>query len=295
MSITTDRRHPRAPSPVARLRALLLPLLIGLFAAMFLSQHPAVASDLMLYPTRIVFEKNQRAAQLELVNRADSAQTYRIELVRRRMTPHGDFTAAEPALPDERFADGMLRFSPRQVTLAPGESQVVRVQLRRPAGLEPAEYRSHLMFSPVTAPEGPSAPGPAVQPQGLDINLVPRFAVSIPVIVRHGQLDASADLADLSLSRDAPAGPPILAFEIRRQGSRSIYADVTVLHVDAGGREHRLARAGGVAVYTPNAARHVRMALPTLPERSGGSLRVVLNDGSETDRRQLAVASLPLD
>jgi P pilus assembly chaperone PapD len=106
-------------------------LLAWLLLAVILPAH----ADLMLYPTRIVFEKNQRAAQIELINNGSKAATYRISLVNRRMTEDGRFEAAEAAAPGERFADDMLRFSPRQVRLEPGTTQTVRVMLRKPAEL----------------------------------------------------------------------------------------------------------------------------------------------------------------
>src|SRR5689334_12319130 len=93
---------------------------------------PAAHADLMLFPTRIVFEKNQRAAQLELINQGKTPETYRLSLVNRRMSETGEFAPADAPEPGERFADAMVRFSPRQVTIAPGSSQTVRMLLRKP-------------------------------------------------------------------------------------------------------------------------------------------------------------------
>ena len=96
-------------------------------------------ADLSLFPTRLVLEKNQRAAQVELMNSGTEPETYRIRLVNRRMGENGEFIAIEAPGPGEQFADSLLRYSPRQVTIAPGTSQTVRLLLRKPADLAAGE------------------------------------------------------------------------------------------------------------------------------------------------------------
>lgn len=247
------------------------------------------AANLMLHPTRIVFDKNQRAAQVELVNNGSSTLTYRISLVNRRMNETGEFSEANPPLPGEQFADEMLRHSPRQVVLAPGAAQTVRVQLRKPAELASGEYRSHLLFTQI----GDALPEPgAGASDGLEIKLTALLGASIPVIVRHGPTAATATLANLSLERAHAGEPPVLAFEIQRQGNRSLYGDLVVMFTPDGGAEQTLARANGVAVYTPNPRRRVRIALP--PASASGMLRVVLQERADDGGKPLAEARLPL-
>src|SRR3954451_3960949 len=72
-----------------------------------LTAPPAMA-DLMLHPTRLVLEKSQRAAQVDLINDSADSATYRISLVNRRMTETGDFVAVTEAGAGEQFADNML-------------------------------------------------------------------------------------------------------------------------------------------------------------------------------------------
>lgn len=259
----------------------------------------AVAADLMVFPTRIVFDKNVRAAQVELVNSGSKPLTYRISLVNRRMSESGEFSeAGPPPQPGEQFADEMLRYSPRQVVLAPGASQTVRVQVRKPAELATGEYRSHLLFSQVAdaVPEpvaGTSAPASAAA--GLDIKLTALVGVSIPVIVRHGPTAANATLGDLGIERAGADAAPVLAFELRREGNRSLFGDLVVTLVPpGGGAEQPLARANGVAVYVPNALRKVRMALPPSAAQAGATVHVVFQERPDAGGRPLAEARLPL-
>ncbi|MDQ3269909.1 MAG: hypothetical protein M3Q11_06955 [Pseudomonadota bacterium] len=104
-------------------------------------------AQLMVHPTRVVLENDQRSAQLEIINNSDKPAVYRISLVNRRMDEVGGFSPIESALPGEQFVDEMVRYSPRRVSLAPGASQIIRVMARKPADLAAGEYRSHLLFA----------------------------------------------------------------------------------------------------------------------------------------------------
>lgn len=256
----------------------------------FLLLSGTVSAELMLYPTRVVFENNQRSAQLELINQGDSVATYRISLVNRRMGSDGSFAAAETARPGEQFADELLRYSPRQVTLEPGAGQTVRIMVRKPANLDAGEYRSHLLFT--KQPEANPRNG---QPQvdtesgeiGISVSLL--IGASIPVIVRHGNTEAEVSLSNLAINQPSP-NRTILSVQINRQGNQSVYGDIAVSFTPEGGKEQIIARANGLAVYTPNSHRFVNLNLTT-PESgslSGGRLKVVYRQQAEQGGAVLA-------
>ena len=264
---------------------------------MLLPQSPALA-DLMLYPTRIVLEKNQRAAQLELINNGNETATYRISLVNRRMSETGEFSAIDSPMPGEQFADGLLRYSPRQVVLAPGAGQVVRIMLRKPADLAPGEYRSHLQFERL--PEAKGATGIAAPGQlaagEISVTLTALIGASIPVIVRHGETAARMTLSNLELQKSATGEPPILAVVMERNGNRSVYGDLAVSFTPRGGAEQEIAKAGGVAVYTPNPLRRVKLALKPPPGQAlaHGTLRVTYRQRPEEGGKLLAETLIQL-
>lgn len=252
---------------------------------------PALA-ELMLNPTRLVFSKNQRAAQIELINNGSEPASYRISLVNRRMSESGEFSMATQAAPGELFADTMLSYSPRQVTLQPGTAQVVRVMVRKPEALPPGEYRSHLHVEKL----GTTAPTSAEkrdQPQQIGVVLNTLVGASIPVIVRHDTQGASVALTQLALSSGAA---PVLAFRLERGGDTSVYGDLAVTLIAPGAPELAVAKASGIAVYTPNTVRRASLALTlpngTLPPRS--RLRLVLRERAEAGGKALAEATLAL-
>jgi P pilus assembly chaperone PapD len=246
--------------------------------------------ELMVHPTRVVFEGTTRTAQIDLINSGTEPMTYRIAVVNRRMTDTGDFVPVDTPAEGEQFASEMIRFSPRQVVLQPGIAQAVRLQLRKPAGLADGEYRTHLLFKalpPTTAPaEGEDAS------EALDIRLTAIYSVSIPVIVRQGATIAAASLDQLELQRSAA---PALGLTIGRTGSRSLYGDLTVYLRAPGGAERVIGRANGVAVYTPNEQRRVLLPLPLLAKGiPAGELRVTFEERREQPRRAATEARLPV-
>ncbi|MDI4631615.1 molecular chaperone [Pelomonas sp. V22] len=260
---------------------------------------PAAWADLVLFPTRVVFEGRQGAAQIELMNQGKSPETYRLNMVNRRMGENGEFIAIETPGPGEQFADALVRFSPRQVTIAPGGSQVVRLQLRKPADLAPGEYRSHLQIDRVAEASGSSSVESVAQRGAKEMGVVIQALVgaSIPVIVRHGELQATVGLSELSLIPPSAANPGgMLALKMSREGNRSVYGDLLVTLTTAAGVTLEVAKAGGVAVYAPNAVRRARLPLqlPAGTPMPGGTLKLTYRERPEAGGKLLAEASLTL-
>ncbi|MDR9438014.1 MAG: hypothetical protein RI841_00720 [Halomonas sp.] len=253
-------------------------------------------AQLMLYPTRIVFEGNQRSAQLELINNGTESATYRISLVNRRMSETGEFSEIAALLPGEQFADTLLQYSPRQVTLEPGAGQAVRIMVRKPSELATGEYRSHLLFAqqPETS-ERRSIESGSTADDEIGIQLTALVGASIPVIVRHGATDANVALTQLELQRSS-SGAPLLALQMQRSGTQSVYGDLTVSFTSRSGAEQVIGRANGVAVYTPNPLRRARIALqpPSGLPLSNGTLRVTYREQAEDGGKLLAESELSL-
>lgn len=263
---------------------------------MLLVASPAYA-DLMLFPTRIVFEKNQRAAQLELINNGQERTTYRVKLVNRRMGENGEFSAVETPLPGEQFADALLSYSPRQVTLAPDQSQTIRILLRKPGNLPAGEYRSHLQLDLVpetTAATSIEASAPKLGPDEIGVQLKALVGVSIPVIVRHGDTEATVTLSGLELLQPAAGKAPTLAAVLQRSGNRSVYGDLAATFTPRGGAAQEVGKAGGVAVYTPNPLRRFKLELqpPAGFTLARGTLRVTFSERADAGGKLLAEAAI---
>ncbi len=80
--------------------------------------------------------------------------------------------------------------------------------------------------------------------------------MTIPIIVRLGNLQATAGIANVHLEKTD--GAPVIGLDLVRQGSRSTYGEVRVLKA---GFKDPIAIAKGVAVYTEVGKRHVSVAV----------------------------------
>jgi P pilus assembly chaperone PapD len=272
----------------ARHRMIAAALLLAL--AMPLAAEEGSAS-LLVAPTRVVFGGKQRTEEISLINTGSRAATYRISLVRLRMGERGGVQEIEEAQPGERFADALVRFSPRQVTLEPRAAQTVRIALRKPADLETGEYRSHLLFREVPSSDAPAGES---KTDGLSVRLIPIFGVSIPVIVRHGALTSLILLEDSRLVDSAP-GEQALEVTLRRQGDSSVYGNLEVAYLPSGGGRVEVGRIRGMAVYTPNPSRVVRIPLRRLEAGALGRGRLeVTFTATDSVRPLVALAEIAL-
>ena len=211
-----------------------------------LAATPAAAAgpDLLVAPTRVVLE-GQRGAEVILNNTGDAPATYRISLELKRMTADGRLDPVEEADADprERQTLDMISYAPRRVTLAPGQPQAIRIGVRAPAGLADGEYRAHMLFRgvPEVAPVTDAAP----DANGVAIQLTPVYGISIPIIVRQGQLASTATIG--AVSPVVEDGQPGVAVHLTRAGERSIYGQ---LRLRAGRGDEAVALVNGVAIYT---------------------------------------------
>ena len=249
-------------------------------------------------PKRVVLEGRQRAAEVILVNRGTSDATYRIFFTNLRMSEDGRYQEVTKPKAGEFFADKMIRYSPRQVTVPGQGSQSVRLLVRKPRDLPPGEYRSHLVFRSLP----PDNVGESIEPTDLkqgeiQVKLIATYSVSIPIIVRHGKLAADVGLSglDLKFERNTRTAAT-LVLRLERAGERSVYGDLSVTYEAGDGVETVIGRIGGIAVFTPNKSRTLRLplSLPDDLELKHGVLRVVYRARAEDGGAVLAEAEMPL-
>lgn len=228
------------------------PFAFALASFSMLAAAPAAAGvgDLLVAPTRIILD-GRKGTELVLNNIGDEPATYRISVEFRRMTSDGGLSDVSAPSAQEKAAEEMIIYAPRRVTLAPREPQAIRIAARAPQGLADGEYRVHMLFRAVPAAK-PVAPASDEPARGLQLQLIPIYGVTIPVIVRLGNLEAQAGIANVRL--ETKDGRPAIGLELTRSGTRSTYGEVRVLKA---GRKQPLAVAKGVAVYTEVGTRHV--------------------------------------
>ena len=236
-----------------------------LVAPLFTVATPAKAGigDLLVAPTRIVLD-GRRGAEVVLNNIGEEPATYRISVEFRRMTADGSLEDVSVPTATDKTAADMIIYAPRRVTLAPHEPQAIRIAARPPQGLPDGEYRIHMLFRaipPATPVVQPAAA--TTEEKGLRFQLTPIYGVTIPVIVRLGNLQATAGIANVHLEKTKDGGSAV-ALDLTRSGSRSTFGEVRVLKA---GVKAPIALQKAVAVYTEINSRHV--SVPLSPEFKG--------------------------
>jgi P pilus assembly chaperone PapD len=215
----------------------------------------AGVGDLLVAPTRVVLD-GRKGAEIILNNIGDEPATYRVSVEFRRMTEGGDLVDVTTPTDADKKAEDMIVYSPRKVTLAPHEPQAIRIAARPAQGLADGEYRVHMLFRAIP-PATPVVQPTGEQPKGVQFKLTPIYGVTIPVIVRLGNLRATAAIANVQLEKKG--GIPSIGLDLVRQGSRSTYGEVRILKA---GVKDPIAFQRGVAVYTEVGKRHVSVPVP---------------------------------
>ena len=277
-----------------RARLLIVSALVLLLSALCNINDAFAAGQLMVTPTRIVFEGNERTKQVNVINNGSEAGRFRISFVRRKMTEDGKFEAVDENEPG-MYSDNYIRFSPRQVTLQPGQSQTVRLMLRKKRDMEDGEYRSHLLFQSL-----PDAAASDInelagnRSEGLSVQLIPVIGITIPVIVRQGKLDSTVSLSDFKIKQgNTVRASSVLSFKINRKGNRSSYGDFRVYFTPKGGAPVSVGQINGLAVYTPLDSRSVEIKLQTPSgfSLSNGELHTIYLEPGKDEKSGLIAES----
>lgn len=208
----------------AYVRRTLLQSLVFLAAAL-ISGLAAAEASLFVYPTLVMFEGNRTSAEVTIANRGDEIGTFEIAWANMSMTPEGGLIRHEEAV--AWSIQPFLRYSPRRVTLAPAESQVIRIALRRGDTVPEGEYFAHMRVVTIN-----SASVQSVDEQALDaepgISITARSAIAIPVIWRNSQAIPAATIESIEVDADLNA----IEVEVARRGLLSARG---FIHVIAGG------------------------------------------------------------
>jgi len=239
-------------------------ILTILFALMLSPDRSAAQGNLLITPRRVVFEGNKQSQELTLANTGADTAKYTVSFVQYRMTEDGSFVQIEKPDEGQLFADKYLRFFPRTVTLPPNGSQVIRMQYRKMPDMQVGEYRSHVYFRAVPDEKLLGDEKTNADTTSIGIKLVPIFGISIPVIIRNGDLQVKVELTGLKLDIKSDTVPN-LTVTFERTGDKSVYGDLSVMWAPDQGEPVEVGVVRGLAVYTPNKLRVFKMQLRNVP------------------------------
>ncbi|MCX6270584.1 MAG: molecular chaperone [Bacteroidetes bacterium] len=261
---------------------------------MVISITAEAQGDLLIMPRRVVFEGSRRSQELNIANTGQDTAKYTISTLQFRMTAGGAFERITEPDSGQYFADKYIRFFPRNIILAPNESQVVKVQLVKTTELPAGEYRSHLYFRavPIEKPVGEEI---LKDTSKLSVSISPVFGLTIPVIIRVGETNADVAFSYVYLNMENPSSPA-LNLTFNRSGNRSVYGEVVVYYCPPAGKETPIQTVRGIAVYTPGKVRNFKITLENIKgvNLHKGKFRIVYSSPPEEGKKMLAETELVL-
>jgi len=227
-------------------------LIIGICSIFLLDQPAHAAASLFIFPTSVIFEVNDHSAEITVANRGDETGTFEIGWVDMAMTPEGGLQKYETQSPWS--VQPYVRYSPRRVTLAPSESQVVKIAVRRDETVEEGEYFSHLRVITINSEDPDAADSPSPAP-GVAISA--RAAIAIPVIWRNSRAPSAATIENVTLDHDSNE----LRVDVRREGLLSVRGFLHVLDADDETKMQPLSDPVPLVIYPNIDARSVSIPL----------------------------------
>ena len=190
-----------------------------------LSSSFAASANILISPTRVAFEERQRAERLIVVNNSDKVQSYRLSWQERAALPEGGYKNLEGI--HDKSLSSMVRMSPSQIRLAPGQKQIINLSVRRTKTLAPGEYRSHLLLSALPLEQTSAGV------KGINIDIQVNY--SLPIILRVGRETPVVSLAGLDLKRAEENDT--LKISMVKQGHFSSFGKVEAFFTPSGKAE----------------------------------------------------------
>ena len=235
---------------------IISPILLLLAIMSLVPASAQAGAVLFIHPTLVMFEGNQRSATIALTNRGDQTGTFEMSWSDMTMTPDGGLLKYEGQAPWS--LQPHVRYTPRRVTLAPSESQIIRIALRRGQDIAEGEYYSHFKVLTLNS-ENPSAEkADADDPAApTSVAIEARSAIAIPIVWRNSRAKSSASIESVRIDRDADK----LMVDVRRHGQLSVRGYLHVFETAPDGTRSSLAEPVPLIIYPSIEVRTTAIAL----------------------------------
>lgn len=147
-------------------------MLIHVFSQDTAFAQKVIGEGLLVAPIEVNFSGRKRSGVVTIQNQAPERTAYRLSVV-------------SPMETDEGIdASKWIRFSPRRITLNPGETQKVRVLVRKPPDAEKGQYIARLLVRAIP-PEPKPVKKDEKPPENVSVSLVIVYGVTVPIRIDH--------------------------------------------------------------------------------------------------------------
>lgn len=268
-------------------------VLIAVFIAGIGLPALPVNATLLIMPIHLILTDRDRTGNITLFNTSGEESVFRIGWRYQKQLENGAYEVSDTPFDPERDLSKIAVFSPRQVTLQPGQKQRIRVSIRRPPDMKDGEYRAHLALLRVgdssTEAGGPEpvetsdAPAKPQKPSGeakIQIGLKMNVSYSLPVVLRQGTYNTTASIESARLLPPPPSAKAGKNDKLRlnvvltRTGDYSTFGKILVYWTAPGQAEKQIGIANNVNILPENTRRSVDVYL-TESGIPAGTLRVV--------------------
>jgi P pilus assembly chaperone PapD len=216
-----------------------------------------------VFPTHLTLTEEAPSSYVNLKNTNEKPQKYRIELVQFLMNKDGSMSKSEKV--SSALAD-ILKFSPKEIEVAPNEKQVVRVMATSFDNLGDGENYIYLHFLP-EADTTETEKG-AEKSKGGKFNLQAKVAVAVPVVVRKGVAKFEGKLQNLKATTEG-AGDLGVNFKLANASKFFLTGDLEVIGVTEKS-EVPLSKVIGLSSYIPERAVSTKIAKDELNKKLAG-------------------------
>ena len=182
-------------------------------------------ANLLISPTRISFDERQRTAKVTVINTGNEYQTYRVLWSEKQAQPSGGYIQLAKATSES--LSSMARLSPKQMRLAPGEKQTVKIAIRKPKDLASGEYTN--------------------KTSSIKVNMI--MSYSIPILLRKDMKQPEVTIEQAKVVLNESNQRPQFLLNIKREGMFSTYGKLSAYFVNSNNEQVKVAEIGNLSIY----------------------------------------------
>ena len=238
-------------------------------------------AELQILPTRSKLDDRNRSVDVIVRNTSNTTNTYLLRWNDHKISETGGLKAlgvdATSALDNPYAMSKLVRVAPRQVIIPPGESQLIRLSLRRPKGLPEGEYYSHLAFvsKKDKLNQDEILRRQSTRRQGIGVEIIPTLSFNVPIFARHGEGVVEPKIQNIRFAEPTKnAKNLVLLIEVglSEDSNNSPYGGIDVIW-EYEGEEKNIGFIRNVYTYPKSAPRKYNLPLSEafLP---GGTLKI---------------------
>ena len=252
----------------------------------------AVLADKVLFftPTRVLLNDLDNVELINITNLSPLTRAYQVRAQDLIMTEEG---VTAPVESFDLSAKRMIRYVPRQFTLAPGERQTVRVMSRIGPQTEDGEYHTHLRFlEDVTQRKELNKDKPG---QAATIAAPLAYEALIPVILSHGNVSTQVNMTNPRIVKTNVPNEYRIDVTMTRQGNGQGTAYVDTTYTDPSGNPIVATPRRTVYIYREIDQRNKDIVFQLPPGTpTGGNVTLSLFDSPDDGAPLINQLTIPL-